>query len=68
MFLSFTINKARWTDMEIYVCRHCRGASQIVVVRETEKATEPVIEFCPFCGMSNHYHVEIEEDSPWKKD
>jgi hypothetical protein len=34
-----------------------------VIIKETEKATEPGIEFCPFCGMSNVCPVEIDEES-----
>lgn len=32
----------------------------ITILAESEKATEPVIEFCPFCGMSNSYPEETE--------
>ena len=45
-----------------YECKHCEGIAQISVIKDTEKATEPKIEFCPFCGMSNSYLKEIDED------
>ena len=48
--------------MEVYNCRHCGGVSQIAIVKHTEKATEPVIEFCPFCGMSNQYPIQSDGD------
>ena len=44
-----------------YFCIHCNGTSKIKVLKETEKATEPTIEFCPFCGMSSEYPVEENE-------
>ncbi len=47
---------------EEYQCKHCKGITEITIIQETEKATEPTIEFCPFCGMSNHYPKEIEEE------
>ncbi len=47
---------------EEYACKHCKGIIEITVLAETEKATDPMIEFCPFCGMSNGYPVEPEED------
>ncbi len=49
------------TEGEEYACKHCNGISEIKVLKETEKATEPMIEFCPFCGMSNDYSVEKDE-------
>lgn len=52
--------------MEEYECIHCEGISQILMLKNTEKATEPTIEFCPFCGMSNEYPKEIESED-WKK-
>jgi hypothetical protein len=33
-----------------------------MILKDTEKATEPTIEFCPFCGMSNEYPKEIESE------
>lgn len=44
--------------MEEYECIHCDGISRIEILKDTEKATEPTIEFCPFCGMSNLYAKE----------
>jgi len=49
--------------MEVYKCKHCEGISLISILDETEKATLPAIEFCPFCGMSNLYPKEIDDDS-----
>ncbi len=46
--------------MAEYECSHCRGIAQITILAESEKATEPAIEFCPFCGMSNSYPKETE--------
>jgi hypothetical protein len=43
-----------------YECRHCQGTAQITVLADSEKATEPVVEFCPFCGMSNYYTEETD--------
>lgn len=37
--------------MERYTCEHCQGSVQIKIIEETKKAIEPIIEFCPFCGM-----------------
>ena len=45
-----------------YECKHCEGIAQISVIKDTEKATEPKIEFCPFCGMSDSYPKEMDED------
>lgn len=49
--------------IEEYDCKHCHGVTEITVLKDTEKATEPMIEFCPFCGMANHYPVEQVDDS-----
>lgn len=48
--------------MEEYECIHCEGASLIIILKDTQKATLPNIEFCPFCGMSNMYPKEREDD------
>ena len=48
---------------EEYTCKHCNGVSKVEVLKETEKATEPMIEFCPFCEMANHYPIEQINDS-----
>lgn len=53
--------------MEEYKCIHCEGIAQINITKDTEKATEPEIEFCPFCGMSNEYAKEIEGDEMYKE-
>ena len=34
--------------MDEYECRHCKGTDRIMVLGDTKKATEPLIEFCPF--------------------
>lgn len=44
-----------------YKCNHCGGVTDIRVLRDSEKATIPEIEFCPFCGMSNFYPKELEK-------
>jgi len=49
--------------MEEYKCEHCEGISRIIILKDSEKATEPTIEFCPFCGMSNLYPKEIETEN-----
>jgi hypothetical protein len=38
-----------------YPCRHCKGKARITVLADGEKATEPLIEFCPCCGMANFF-------------
>jgi hypothetical protein len=50
-------------DMEEYNCIHCEGITQIKIIKDTEKATEPTIEFCPFCGMSNQYPKEEDKNA-----
>ncbi|TKJ37576.1 hypothetical protein CEE37_13765 [candidate division LCP-89 bacterium B3_LCP] len=45
---------------DVYECIHCKGKSHIVTLKESDKATVPTIEFCPFCGMSNEYKIELE--------
>jgi len=42
-------------SMNTYKCIHCKGVCEINIIKDTEKATEPKIEFCPFCGMSINY-------------
>ena len=46
--------------MDEYECRHCKGKARITVLADSEKATEPIIEFCPFCGMSNFFQEETK--------
>jgi hypothetical protein len=38
--------------METFACEQCGGIAVITTVKESDKATLPEIEFCPFCGMS----------------
>jgi hypothetical protein len=47
--------------MDEYECGQCNGKLGITVLEDSEKATEPLIEFCPFCGMSNFLPKEVEE-------
>ena len=49
--------------MEIYECEPCEGHCQIVILKEPEKGTEPKIEFCFFCGMSNQYPKKTEMET-----
>jgi len=39
-------------EMFILKCEQCKGIVRITVLNDTDKGTEPKIEFCPFCGMS----------------
>jgi len=48
---------------EVYRCIHCAGVASILVTEHTEKGTWPEIEFCPFCGFSNMYPRELDEES-----
>ena len=43
-----------------YECKHCQGTAQITVLEDSKKATEPVVEFCLFCGMSSLYTEEMD--------
>jgi protein-disulfide isomerase len=42
------------SHVEEYQCKYCKGIVKVAIMRDTEKATAPKIEFCPFCGMSNN--------------
>jgi rubrerythrin len=44
---------------KVYRCIHCAGIANILVIKHTEKGTWPEIEFCPFCGLTNEYPVEL---------
>ena len=48
-------------QFEKYKCKHCMGVAGVNILQDSEKATVPTIEFCPFCGMSNFYQKEPEE-------
>jgi hypothetical protein len=48
-------------EMEEYECVHCEGMVKIIIIKDTDKATEPSIEFCPFCAMSNSYPIEMAD-------
>ena len=51
--------------MEEYKCEHCKGIVKITILKDTEKETEPIIEFCPFCGMSNYANWDVRTESAW---
>ena len=61
----------RKSAMDEYECRHCKGKARITVLEDSEKATEPIFEFCPFCGMSNAYSrnsiTEKIASADWKE-
>ncbi|MDP8314406.1 MAG: hypothetical protein RAP70_04950 [Candidatus Celaenobacter antarcticus] len=38
--------------MDIIKCKFCEGITKIIILKESNKATEPEVEFCPFCGSS----------------
>jgi len=44
---------------EVYRCMHCAGTASILTIEDTEKGTWPEIEFCPFCGLTNMYSIEL---------
>jgi hypothetical protein len=46
--------------IEVYKCIHCAGVANILIREHTKKGTWPEIEFCPFCGMSNMYPRELD--------
>jgi hypothetical protein len=48
--------------IEMYRCIHCTGAASILIQKHSEKGTWPEIEFCPFCGMSNMYPAEFNNE------
>ena len=48
--------------VEAYRCNHCAGVASISIIKHTRKGTWPEIEFCPFCGMSNSYSVEWDDE------
>jgi len=50
--------------MVTYECKHCKGVCRIKVVKESDKATLPEIEFCPICGMADEYPLERSPTSP----
>lgn len=50
------------SHMGEYQCKYCKGIVKITTVKDTEKATAPKIEFCPFCGMSNRNQGKIEDN------
>ena len=54
--------------MKRYECKYCKGVTQIAVLKDTEKGTEPKIEFCPFCGMSSQVSAETEGEESWRRD
>jgi hypothetical protein len=48
--------------IEVYRCVHCAGVASILISKHTKKGTWPEIEFCPFCGMSNLYPREFDNE------
>ncbi len=50
-------------EAEVYRCAHCAGVASILISKHTEKGTWPEIEFCPFCGLSNMYPAEFNNES-----
>lgn len=44
-----------------FKCINCKAEYDIAVINETEKATEPEFEFCPFCGMPCDIPMEAAE-------
>jgi hypothetical protein len=48
--------------IEVYRCIHCAGVVSILIREHTKKGTWPEIEFCPFCGMSNMYLREFNNE------
>jgi hypothetical protein len=43
-----------------YACKYYQGTARITVLVDREKITKPMVEFCPFHGMSNFYTEEME--------
>lgn len=41
-------------------CFSCSAEFEIEIKQETDKATEPEIEFCPFCGIKLGWKAENE--------
>jgi len=50
-------------EAEVYRCAHCAGVASILISKHTKKGTWPEIEFCPFCGFSNMYLGEFNNES-----
>jgi len=48
--------------IEVYRCIHCAGVASILIRKHTKKGTWPEIEFCPFCGLSNMYLGEFNNE------
>ena len=48
--------------IEVYRCIHCAGVANILIREHTKKGTWPEIEFCPFCGFSNMYPREFDNE------
>ncbi len=48
--------------IELYRCIHCAGVAGISIIEHTKKGTWPEIEFCPFCGLSNIYPKEFDNE------
>jgi hypothetical protein len=48
--------------VQVYSCIHCAGVANILIRKHTKKGTWPEIEFCPFCGLSNMYPREFDNE------
>jgi hypothetical protein len=49
-------------NVEAYRCIHCAGVANIFIRKHTKKGTWPEIEFCSFCGFSNTYPREFDNE------
>ncbi len=49
-------------EAKVYRCVHCAGVANILIREHTKKGTWPEIEFCPFCGSSNIYPREFDNE------
>jgi hypothetical protein len=54
--------KSTSAEAEVYRCVHCAGVASILIRKHTKKGTWPEIEFCPFCGFSNMYPREFDNE------
>ena len=39
-------------DDEVHECQYCNGIFKLEIIQDSDKETMPLVEFCPFCGMS----------------
>ena len=46
---------------ETFTCVNCGAVYSLEIIEEGDKATEPLVEFCPVCGL--HYDInEVESE------